>query len=146
MTSRSTLVENSTSETASNYEDADIHQLEASRNHAARNVRLLIGGYGRLALCVHLAISRHLGPSGVPSDLLLNRPDLAAAYQSLRAADPRVDISHTDPFPSHALTVAAGKRAEQAIAHHQSNLAISPKRAARIHLPFAFVALASKPT
>ena len=47
-------------------------------------------------------------PPGVPSDVLLQRPDIDAAYQRLRAADSRIKVAHADLFPSFPLTASGG--------------------------------------
>lgn len=89
---------------------ADIRQLEDNRDRAARVVRLLTGDYpdARLSASSWSSLSRSV-PAGVPSDLLLARPDIDAAYQRLRAADSRVTVAHRDLFPSFPLTASAGR-------------------------------------
>ena len=52
---------------------------------------------------------RRTVPAGVPSDLLLNRPDIDAAYRRIRAADSRVRVAHADLFPSFALTASGSQ-------------------------------------
>jgi multidrug efflux system outer membrane protein len=48
-------------------------------------------------------------PSGLPSDLLLRRPDVQAAEARLRAAGARVDAARAAYFPSIALTASYGR-------------------------------------
>ncbi|TMH45142.1 MAG: efflux transporter outer membrane subunit [Betaproteobacteria bacterium] len=48
-------------------------------------------------------------PSGMPSELLLRRPDLVEAERHLAAANARVDAARADMFPSIVLTGAAGR-------------------------------------
>ena len=45
---------------------------------------------------------------GLPSTLLLNRPDIDAAYQRIRAADSRVKVAHRDIYPRFSLTASGG--------------------------------------
>ncbi len=98
--------------TRTDYENAraDIRLLEDNRDQAARNVRLLTGDYpdARLSASTWSPLTRSV-PAGVPSDLLLKRPDIDAAYQLLRAADSRVKVAHADLFPSFPLTASGGR-------------------------------------
>jgi NodT family efflux transporter outer membrane factor (OMF) lipoprotein len=89
---------------------ADIRQLEDNRDRAARSVRLITGAYpdAKLNASTWPSLSRSV-PAGVPSDLLLQRPDVDAAYQRIRAADSRIKVAHADLFPSFPLTGSAGR-------------------------------------
>jgi multidrug efflux system outer membrane protein len=48
-------------------------------------------------------------PSGMPSELLLRRPDLVEAERRLAAANARIDAARADMFPSIVLTGFAGR-------------------------------------
>src|SRR5439155_10206001 len=48
-------------------------------------------------------------PAGLPSELLLRRPDLVEAERRLAAANARIDAARADMFPSIVLTGVAGR-------------------------------------
>jgi multidrug efflux system outer membrane protein len=52
-------------------------------------------------------------PAGMPSELLLRRPDLVEAERRLAAANARVAVARTEVFPSLSLTGAAGYESAQ---------------------------------
>ena len=87
--------------------------LEASRNNrdqAARNLHLLAGDYPDNTL--HATEWPRLDQSveeGLPSELLLKRPDVAAAFERIRAADARAKVAHRERFPSFKLTGSGGR-------------------------------------
>lgn len=105
-----TLAESELARTDYENARADIRPLQDDRDQAARAVRLLAGDYpdARLSASSWSPLSRSV-PAGIPSDLLLTRPDIDAAYQRLRAADSRVNVAHADLFPSFPLTASAGR-------------------------------------
>jgi len=49
-------------------------------------------------------------PAGIPSDVLMKRPDIDAAYQRIRAADARVKVAHRDLYPNFSLTGSVGRQ------------------------------------
>lgn len=90
---------------------ADIESSTDQRDRAARQLRLLAGDYPEASLSANSwpSLQRSV-PAGLPSDLLLRRPDVAAAYHSIRAADSRVRVAHADLFPSFSLTASGGRQ------------------------------------
>ena len=52
-------------------------------------------------------------PEGLPSDLLMHRPDVQAAEARLRAAGARVDAARAAYFPSISLTAALGRESTE---------------------------------
>ena len=54
-----------------------------------------------------------VAPAGMPSELLLRRPDLVDAERRLAAANARVKVARTEIFPSITLTGAAGYESAQ---------------------------------
>ena len=52
-------------------------------------------------------------PSGMPSELLLRRPDLVAAERELAAANARVSVARSQMFPSITLTGLLGSESRQ---------------------------------
>ena len=52
-------------------------------------------------------------PAGMPSELLLRRPDLVQAEQQLMAANARIGVARADMFPSISLTGFYGRASSQ---------------------------------
>jgi len=52
-------------------------------------------------------------PAGMPSELLLRRPDLVEAERRLAAANARVAVARSEIFPSISLTGALGRESQQ---------------------------------
>ncbi len=85
-----------------------------TRDRAARALAVLTGSYPDTS-----ASSRSSSQSwpslkggvkaGIPSDLLMNRPDVDAAFQRILAADSRVKVAHRDLYPSFNLTASGGR-------------------------------------
>lgn len=92
---------------------ADLQATLDSRDEAARRIQILTGNIPTAQLRAQSwpGLSRTV-PSGLPSDLLRQRPDIAASYARILAADARVKVAHADLFPSFALTVSGGRNSD----------------------------------
>lgn len=93
---------------------ADYEARIDDRDQAARSLQVLLGGYPDQSLDASSSwpsLERSV-PAGVPSDLLLVRPDIIAAYESVLAADARVKVAYADLFPSFTLTGSGGRRSD----------------------------------
>ena len=82
-----------------------------SRNQAARRIAALTGAYPDASLGADSWPSlRRSVKSGIPSTLLMRRPDIYSAYQLILAADSNVKVAHADLFPSFGLTASGGRQ------------------------------------
>lgn len=88
---------------------SELAQREDIRNQRARQLALLTGSYPDAKRRATLPSMPRGIPSGLPSELLMRRPDIDAAYQRLRAADERVTVAHRALFPSFNLTATGGR-------------------------------------
>ena len=88
---------------------AQIAQRTDRRDQAARSLTTLTGAYPRATLSITSwpSLQRSV-PANLPSSLLLQRPDIDAAYQRLRATDSRVTVAHRDLYPDFTLTASFG--------------------------------------
>ena len=77
-----------------------------SREEAARSLELLLGKYpsGQFGSGNELPTMKKNVPSGLPSELLLRRPDLISAAAAVRASSQRAEASMKDLLPSFSLT------------------------------------------
>ncbi len=92
---------------------AELPVLESQLEAARGRLSLLLGRYRVPAdtmLVPESAYTYALDeiPSGLPSDLLQERPDVVAAFQRLEAARERIGVARAARFPSFSLTGAAG--------------------------------------
>ncbi|MDP4878923.1 MAG: TolC family protein, partial [Opitutales bacterium] len=93
---------------------ADYQSATEDRNQAARALQTLLGQYPDASLIAARswpALERTV-PTGLPSELLLVRPDIVAAYQQILAADARVKVAYADLFPSFTLTASGGRSSD----------------------------------
>jgi multidrug efflux system outer membrane protein len=90
----------------------DVANLKAQRERAKNALTYLAGTpidwdhFNNTALSAHLIAPV---PVGLPSDVLLVRPDIAAAEYSLQAANANIGAARAMRFPSITLTGLAGK-------------------------------------
>lgn len=103
--------------------EAELRRAEAlipsyrARIHAAgQRIGVLAGGEAgdvaqRMAVGSGALTAPDVVPVGLPSDLLLRRPDMRAAEQKLRAATAEIGVATADLFPRFSLTGTVGLRA-----------------------------------
>ncbi|HYR33722.1 MAG TPA: efflux transporter outer membrane subunit [Burkholderiales bacterium] len=121
---------------------AQLPPLERSRDQEEAALTVLLGRSPKLiyeagvsrAQIFDQSLHAAVLPAGLPSELLLRRPDLVEAERRLAAADARVAAARADMFPSISLTGLAGRESADL-----SNLFTGP---AGIYL---FVASISQP-
>jgi NodT family efflux transporter outer membrane factor (OMF) lipoprotein len=92
---------------------ADVPTLESSIQTATHRVELLLGQEtGSLAMELNQASplppQPPVVPVGLPSELLLRRPDVRSAERQLAAATANIGVAKADLFPKFSLTGAAG--------------------------------------
>lgn len=82
-----------------------------ARDQASRRLATLTGTYpdAKRTASTWPSLTRSVHP-GIPSTLLMNRPDIDAAYQRIRAADANVTVAHRDLYPSFSLTASTGQQ------------------------------------
>jgi len=90
--------------------EAVLAQRRQERERALRQLELLLGRYpsGQLAAGARLPAIPPAPPAGLPSELLLRRPDILAAERRLAAGGSRSQQARLARFPSLRLTGSAG--------------------------------------
>ncbi|MFK7910574.1 MAG: efflux transporter outer membrane subunit [Akkermansiaceae bacterium] len=92
---------------------AQVEQRKDTRDQAVRRLRALAGSYPSKSSVRGSknwpSLTRGVS-SGVPSGLLMRRPDIDAAFQRIRAADAQAKVAHRDLFPRFNLTSSAGRQ------------------------------------
>ncbi|MBT8043619.1 MAG: efflux transporter outer membrane subunit, partial [Verrucomicrobiae bacterium] len=90
---------------------AQLSQRSDSRDQAARRLAALTGSYpsAKSSASNWPPLQRGV-QEGIPSTLLMKRPDIDAAYQRIRAADARVTVAHRDLYPRFSLTASGGNQ------------------------------------
>lgn len=95
---------------------AQLPALEEAREREEAALAVLLGRSPRDTFESGIEVKRHyeetlqapVVPAGMPSELLLRRPDLVEAERRLAAADARVALARSEMFPSIALTAVLG--------------------------------------
>ncbi len=89
---------------------AALEQRRGDRDQARRQLEILLGRYPSAALsgAAELPGVPAVPPAGLPSELLLRRPDLLAAERRLAAAGKREDEARLAFYPSFPLTASGG--------------------------------------
>ena len=101
--------------------EAQLPKLDRARGEAERALALVLGRSPKALVEQGVVRSetptlRASGvPEGLPSDLLLRRPDVQAAEARLRAAGARVDAARAAYFPGITLTAAYGFESTRAV-------------------------------
>ncbi len=99
--------------------EAQLPKLDRARGEAERALALVLGRTPKALVEQGVARSetptlRASGlPEGLPSDLLLHRPDVQAAEARLRAAGARIDAARAAYFPGITLTATYGFESTQ---------------------------------
>lgn len=106
-----TLSDLSLAETDLENARATIALRKNNRDQAARLLAALTGRYPSANASPGPWPSlRKSVPAGLPSTLLLSRPDIQAAYARINQADANVFIAHRDLYPRFALTASTGQQ------------------------------------
>ena len=94
---------------------AELERRRGDRERAIRQLELLLGRYpsGETTAAARLPKLPPSPPAGLPSELLLRRPDLLAAERRLAAAGRRSDEAAKALFPSFQLTGSLGTSTDQ---------------------------------
>lgn len=99
--------------------ELQLPKLERARGETERALGLLLGRSPKALLEQGVARAEQptagmaAVPQGLPSDLLLRRPDVQAAEARLRAAGARVDVARAAYFPSIGLSAALGQESTE---------------------------------
>lgn len=92
----------------------ELAQRQQERERAVRQLEILLGSYpsGDLSVAAGLPPFPNQTPAGLPSELLLRRPDILAAERNLASAGRRLKEQRLAKFPSLNLTASGGTATE----------------------------------
>ncbi len=90
---------------------ANLAQREGEREQAVRQLELLMGRYpaGAIKSADRLPKVPTMPPAGLPSELLLRRPDILEAERRFAASGKRTDQGRLAFYPSLTLTASRGR-------------------------------------
>ena len=88
-----------------------VAQQRQNALEATANLQLVLGRYpsGDMALPTSTPFVQTAVPAGLPSELLVRRQDIVAAWLGLLAADARVAVAQKNRFPRLTLTASGGQ-------------------------------------
>ncbi len=106
--------------------EATLAQRKQEKDRAIRQLELLLGRYpsGKSIAAAKLPPLPPTPPSGLPSELLLRRPDIRSAERELAASGRRTLSAKLARFPSLRLTGSFGTTADSLSDLTNSNLAV----------------------
>ncbi|MEN2990124.1 efflux transporter outer membrane subunit [Tistrella sp. BH-R2-4] len=100
---------------------AQIPEIRGNRDQAENALAVLLGRSPRALIADQVERGRSLDalpeapvpPMGLPSELLLRRPDIAAAEQNIAAAAADVGVARAGYYPRLTLTASAGQQSSE---------------------------------
>ena len=94
---------------------ANLAARQAERDQAMRQLEVLLGRYpsAKIVGASELPALKSMPPAGLPSELLLRRPDILAAERRFAAIGARRREAKLAFFPSFSLTGSGGRSTEQ---------------------------------
>jgi len=95
--------------------EATLAQRKGDRDQAQRQLEILLGRYpsAKIVGSAKLPKVPKAPPAGLPSELLMRRPDILSAERRLAAAGRREDEARLAFYPSFSLTGSGGTSTEQ---------------------------------
>lgn len=105
---------------------ADLAQRQGALKQAQRQLEILLGSYpeGLLTVGEEFPVIPPLPPAGLPSTLLLRRPDILEAERRFVASGKRKEQGRLAFYPSFSLTGSAGRRSNEVAKLLDSDLGV----------------------